>query len=80
MSIDYDCRPADKLYADLVILCNGCGEPMRCMGEWPVQWPKAEKPKNIQQAFRYTCRTCRIPREGIKTGIPVMMTIVGSEN
>ena len=51
----------------LHIVCNGCGELMGQMGEWPITHPReldAEgilKPVNTQQAFRYNCKTCRTP-------------------
>jgi RNase P subunit RPR2 len=62
---------------ELVTLCNGCGEPMRFMGEWPVQFPKSNGPKNIQQVYRWICRTCRTPSEASAKGVPVAISIVG---
>ena len=63
-------------YRGLIIICNGCGESMREMGEWPVQYPKVDKPKNIQQSFKYVCKTCRTLHLEHKPGIPVMISIV----
>lgn len=62
----------------LVIMCNGCGMPMREFGEWPVSFPKPEQPIsiNVQQAFRYGCRTCRTPHPHYDKGIPVMCSII----
>ena len=65
-----------KDFRGLTIICNGCGDPMREMGEWPVQWPKADKPKNMQQSFRYYCSTCRLPNPQYKPGIPFGINIL----
>jgi hypothetical protein len=46
----------------LTMICGHCGEEMRYMGEWPVQFPKTEN-INIQQALRWTC-CCRYPVPG----------------
>lgn len=71
-----------KPFKDLIVLCNGCGEPMRDFGEWPVCFPKPTGDKegttmNVQQVIRYGCRTCRTPHEGYAKGIQVMVSILG---
>lgn len=65
----------------LKIVCNGCGELMREFGEWPVVFPKVEPSEtkgayNVQQAFRYACRTCKTPHSAYEKGIPVMVSIL----
>ena len=65
------------IFSGLIVVCNGCGEAMRDMGEWPIMFPKEEKPnKNSQQAARYACRTCRIPHPTFAPGVPVQISIV----
>ena len=61
----------------LILTCNGCGEPMRFMGEWPVQWPKADHTMNIHQAYRWACPTCRTPHPRTPNGLPVLIAIIG---
>lgn len=68
-------------YSNLVILCNGCGNPMNNMGTWPVQWPKDgvdESNKHMQISSAYVCKTCRIPINymGKQTTVPVYCKIV----
>lgn len=62
----------------LKIICNGCGEVMRELGEWPVSFPRhsTEKTYNMQQAFRYLCRTCKTPVESYDKGVPVGISIL----
>lgn len=63
----------------LTILCNGCGEPMRSLGEWPVVFPKPTNggtAMNVQQATRYSCGTCRTPHPHYEKGIPVLISIL----
>lgn len=63
----------------LVIICCGCGEPMRNLGEWPIQYPREDKHKNIVQGFRYHCKTCKIPSPNFKPGYECSIAIVGEE-
>lgn len=64
----------------LHVVCNGCGELMRQMGEWPTQFPnKLETGKytyGTQQSFRYSCKTCRLPNEHYKNGVSMMVSIL----
>jgi hypothetical protein len=60
-------------------ICNGCGVPMRDMGEWPVTFPKGEgNPIHYHtlQCRRFACRTCRIPDDKIAKGYPVMVALI----
>jgi len=69
-------------HGGLTILCNGCGNAMRDLGEWPVIWPKTEGGighKNVQQASRYACQTCKIPTDDFAGGLPVMATIIETD-
>ena len=63
-------------YGSLTIICNGCGEPMRDFGIWPVQHPKIDKPMNTQTASCYACETCKTPHSSFKGGIPVRVCII----
>jgi len=62
-------------FFNLTILCNGCGKPMRSMGEWPLVYPSSDGTNNIQQGARYACNTCRLPNPKFKKGVPVMASI-----
>ena len=68
-----------KDYRNLIVICNQCGEPMRDLGEWPVQWPRADKLKNMQQSFRYTCATCKytVPNSEFKGCVGISILIEG---
>ena len=63
-------------YTGLNVFCNGCGEPMRDLGEWPFVWPKSNKPgHNMQQSSRYVCRTCKYPNSpNVPVGIVILET------
>lgn len=65
----------------LIIICNGCGEPMRELGEWPVVFPKPEEDttkgsRNVQQAYCYSCKTCKTPCATYAKGIPLKVSIL----
>ncbi len=68
-----------KLHA----FCNGCGELMRDMGEWPVQFPRQEGVHQgacfTLQARRFVCKTCRTPSDKYEKGYPVIISIVDNE-
>lgn len=66
-------------YSELTVICNGCGKPMRSLGEWPFQWPPDVERSNIQQTSRYACGTCRLPHADFPKGIPIMATIIEDE-
>ena len=68
---------SDLVGQNLAIICNGCGQLMRNMGEWPVQYPREAEPKNIVQAIRYACNVCKIPSDKFKPGYPNIITIIG---
>lgn len=64
-------------YGSLTIICNGCGEAMMECGLWPSQFPKDDNGfRNVQQATRYSCKTCRTPHEKYDKGLPVMVAIL----
>jgi hypothetical protein len=65
--------------SELQFICNGCGELMRFHGEWPVQYPKTEdghKTYNVQQAYRWSCGTCRMKHPNYEHGIGVYATVL----
>lgn len=66
-------------YGNLIVLCNGCGNPMRDMGEWPICYPAPKEvgpTMNVHQANRYMCTTCKMPHPDHKLGTSVMATIL----
>lgn len=72
-----------EIFNKFVVLCNGCGNAMRYMGEWPIVYPKFSneeqenfKHDNTHQALRWTCKTCRTPHPTYEHGIPVMVNLL----
>jgi len=64
-------------YEDLDIICGTCGKLMRCIGEWPVQFPRdTDAAKNLQQITRYICETCRLPHPDYAKGTVVGINII----
>lgn len=57
------------------IICGGCGEVMRFMGEWPIQSPREDKFSNMIQAYRWACKTCRIKSPNYDKGYCVTFGI-----
>lgn len=78
-----DMNPNVK-FDELIIICNGCGQPMQNMGEWPITYPRPKETvenytqtlQNVQRASRYSCMTCRTPHAEFSKGIPVMVAII----
>lgn len=58
------------------VLCNGCGELMRDMGEWPMQYPRnKDYGGHTLQGRRFMCKTCRTPSPDYERGYPVGFSI-----
>ena len=70
-------------YTHLAIVCNGCGELMRDLGEWPITYPErggsVQVSKNLQQSTRYACKTCKTPHPSFERGVPVLISIIECE-
>jgi hypothetical protein len=51
-------QEVSAFFDNIVMLCITCGEPMRFIGEWPVQYPYTDKHKHWNQSVRWLCKTC----------------------
>ena len=75
-----------KLFENCLVFCNGCGKPMRYIGEWPVKLPEQttcdDRQATIATAVCWQCTTCRIPSDASpwarKNGVSIFATLVPS--
>lgn len=60
----------------LEFICGTCANKMRFMGEWPINFPKDDKPINHQQTYRWICETCRLPRPNYEKGVMICVSLI----